>query len=759
MDSISSEHLIYGILVFILIAIIFELILVNNDSNNKEVLANYDSEIVDNILQKKSSISVIPDYLSVTKFVNSKIYRFNIKVDNNRYNFLTGDRGISALMLSKELISEVDNISVVSGRGGYGKSTLLKQLTKDVASNEKANKNTKICLPFFIPLSDYNLTSDADIGNTFINTLGLNQITEKFKLKIILLLDGFNEIESSKFELLLKSAISYFRENSITFSIVVSTRPLSVKSLETILPKQIATKYYHLDNWTENQVKNYLLSSGLQKEIVDSIGLSSLDILRTPYIASLFVLGSIKKAVLVSNSGLEIRISDIVSNYIKNYFDQDFGSQIQVKPPQSFLDFSDSEKLLLLSKIAYELNNNSSLIFTKDLFDSLYNNQDSLALINSLENYGILSSSKIDRTEYKYKFTHQIIQEFLAANYVYLNKNINLLPSRPSENIFWFDVPVYLKDLDDKSELGIIEYLDQENDLFSIARIFNALKVDELKYLDRRHVAEKVVESLKGFDSYSRSPETIIELGEQAENVLINEVNKVNKKILSSEEILVKNNLSVKEEVQFDQNWRVVGRSIHLLSLYDSKLLLTAFENRIDEVESVHLKYHILEYLLRNCSGWKLPYRLRALRLLRRIKEDDPIIRYYKFHIKYTLWGISLGKLRQAKEERLWDETYDFVMSSTYTTNRKFFANFWIRNHGIECLSDFLPKGKEKTFFEGLSNLFELESSFHYPSTKPFYVAVFKSSLIAFQKLRNQSIIVHNGIENLVKVSRTFESS
>jgi len=420
---------------------------------------------------------------------------------------------------------------------------------------------------------------------------------------------------------------------------------------------------------------------------------------------------------------------------------------------------NSQSRLEVLSEIAFRLNQNSSLIFTDKLIGIVLDEESSSAMASSLENYGIITSSKLKNETNKYKFTHQIIQEFLSAYYIWLKGDVKLLPQRPSENVFWFDIPLYLSELDPRNSLNTLQYLNDKGDFFSIARILKSSDIESNSKIDIEYVTHKIVDSLKGFDSYSRAPETIIELGGKAESILINEVKMVNKKLLASEEIWASKNISVEDEIMYDQNWRVVGRSIHLLSLYNSRLLLNVFEQRIDEIMSVHLVYHILEYILRNLSSWKIKDKFRATRLLSRIKVNDPIISYYKFHIKHVAIGLGFGKINKAREEKLWDDVYDFIMSVTYTTNRKFFANFWIRNHGIECLTDFMPKGKSKVFFEGISKIFELENEFHYPTTKPFYVAIFKSSLIGLKKLKAQSINVEVGIEQLVKSPRLFESS
>lgn len=212
--------------------------------------------------------------------------------------------------------------------------------------------------------------------------------------------------------------------------------------------------------------------------------------------------------------------------------------------------------------------------------------------------------------------------------------------------------------------------------------------------------------------------------------------------MIAPEELNQKILLTSESEERLDIDWRVVGRSIHLLSLIKSGKLLDTLLLKSDSIASKHLKYHILEFILKSGFLNRIGSKIKIIKLTRKILKypQDEIIKFYS-KIIYLKVLCFPKRIRWLLLRRQWNRTYLFVVESTNDKNEiEFFRKFWVRNHGLECLSEELPKRYVSLYTELVTGILRKEDSFLYPTNKPFYYAIYKSTLLSMFKLADKDM-------------------
>ena len=259
-------------------------------------------------------------------------------------------------------------IILLEGKPATGKSLIFTYFIKELANNFQNHQD-------FLPISIRLISLRGSLLDYINNELKtyIDSNIQAFQ-KIVLFLDGWNEISSSKCEELSQELQSFLRANTNIDKIIISTRTGSIKNI-------------FLDTLT---IKKYRLESTYHFNIEDYISqcIKNIDI-------------NFKEVLIPRISNLYNFLWKIAINY--NFYEED--------SPLSINAFQE-----LIKKELWILNNESINNLSEKLVDA------NIIIINEWTNNIYFSDQKI----YEYFFIQYIIKHF-----------INLLPQLRKYNFFY----------------------------------------------------------------------------------------------------------------------------------------------------------------------------------------------------------------------------------------------------------------------------------------------------------------------------------
>lgn len=207
-----------------------------------------------------------------------------IESSKKNYNFLTGSSGRFAYFECNDklfpyakpintiyehgrnknikiddIFNTEENIALI-GEGGTGKTTSLLKIWKDLLKSESIEQYKTV--PIYIPLNDVNASKDERFISAFCSlryNFNINNITLPNDYKILLLLDGFNEITISGNSVAAEVREALYNKAATLTRIIITSRYdfTDIYSIEGI------NKYFiqPLDKDTINEyLRNFFLS-------------------------------------------------------------------------------------------------------------------------------------------------------------------------------------------------------------------------------------------------------------------------------------------------------------------------------------------------------------------------------------------------------------------------------------------------------------------------------------------------------------------
>ncbi|MBU2494677.1 MAG: NACHT domain-containing protein [Bacteroidetes bacterium] len=357
---------------------------------------------------------------------------------------------------SSELIKSINTNLIIFGQAGAGKTTLLKKICSNLlfdTENVSKNFNFPILIElntledFYSPLTKYYTTAgpltekllditglridfiDEDIeGNEkttkTVNANSFRTFKERCIVELldnispIILLDGFDEI------------FDYDLRDRLIKDIIKLTKHF--ESTKVLLTTRVGEFNYYLDNTlqyeishlTSFQVKTFVhnwfnndknLSNKFLEKLYESPFKDTS--IKPLTIAHLCVVFKKYKSFPDKPSDLYKRIVNLLI--------EDWDYERNITRKSQFPGFLNEEKFRFLCHLSYHLSTNYySLEYTHDEFLSSYllihdyfnlPKSASKKVVNEIESH---TSLFVQSSEYKFKFSHKSIQEYLVAEYI-----------------------------------------------------------------------------------------------------------------------------------------------------------------------------------------------------------------------------------------------------------------------------------------------------------------------------------------------------
>lgn len=340
-------------------------------------------------------------------------------------------------------IASSNKSGIIEGDAGSGKSSILREIGKYAIKQE----NEKRKLPVFIgtlTLIENNYDIKKAIHNLVLVKLNDDWDTFTNSYNVLILLDGIDEIDSTKHDSIIKQLIDL--EKKLQFQFLISTRSAE-SNLRDLLGREI--KQYQIQKFDNRQIKAFVTkffeSESIGEELIEALNhnriLERLPI--TPLSISLIALVFEK-----DRREIPATISDIYDN-----FNQLILGKITAERKFELIDFNYRERLLSL--YALELLNNDDLAnsgMTKEqfieFFKLYFKNKSSevdTAILTEFLNYFLQSSGILDLKKGLYiNFSHRSFLEYYAS--VEIFKHQRRLESKLSENFLdlkWQNVAIF----------------------------------------------------------------------------------------------------------------------------------------------------------------------------------------------------------------------------------------------------------------------------------------------------------------------------
>lgn len=387
--------------------------------------------------------------------------------------------------ISEKEIALSKKSGILEGDAGSGKSSILREIGKYAIKQDEEKRK----LPVFIGTltlieNGYDLKKAIDIivlkklrddWRTFVN-----------KYKVLILLDGIDEVESSKQDLIIKQLIKL--EKQLKFQFLISTRSAESR-IRNLLGRDI--KHYQIQKFDDRQIKSFVAkffeSSSIGEELIEALNHNRIleRIPITPLSISLIALVFEK-----DRREIPATISDIYDN-----FNLLILGKITAETKFELIDFNFRERLL--SIYALELLHDESLLnsgMTKkqfiEFFEIYFKNKSSKVDSSVLEeflNYFLQSSGILELKKGLYiNFSHRSFLEYYASIEIF--KHQRRLESSLSRNFLdlkWQNVAIFYagrsRDMPDflQDILKIVQKADafeeEANSIMGIGYLLQAL--------------------------------------------------------------------------------------------------------------------------------------------------------------------------------------------------------------------------------------------------------------------------------------------
>jgi Cdc6-like AAA superfamily ATPase len=339
-------------------------------------------------------------------------------------------------------IFETDSHVVLLGQPGAGKTTSLKYLCRLLLHDEEFQKN-RFSLPVLIRFRDFNSRQSRSVANivtdTIFNILGLQmELPKKLvqpeskeereairrkiviafleELKILVLLDGFDEIASEKRRLDIISEL-----NQIASHLSHSTIVLTSRSGDFSYRLENAD-HYEISPLSSKQIETFALKwLGNSKRASDFVS----KVKKTPFADT-----AIRPLTLAHLCAIYERVKDIpekpktVYKKIINLLLEEWDQQRGIKRKSKYAHFEIDRKYEFLCHLAYSLTKTKRTVFSTDHLLEVYRHiyeeyglkqREAKQVVSELETHtGLLLQSGYE----EFEFAHKSLQEFLTAEYL-----------------------------------------------------------------------------------------------------------------------------------------------------------------------------------------------------------------------------------------------------------------------------------------------------------------------------------------------------
>lgn len=303
---------------------------------------------------------------------------------------------------------------VIAGDAGTGKTTLLKDIGKELIDNNLRIEGKKN-LPVFIKHTDFvsnNFILDDTIDSILLKTYQDFDLENLFNnYSITLLIDSIDELEKKHQRSILKDIDKSYSTSDMRFILATRSYEYLLKDSDIQVPLHITIENFNLkqiEAFLQNFFKfDELKASTLLHSLHDNRIFDKLPI--TPLTLSVI-------SILYEERQYEIpaTITDIYNN-----FSQFLLGRISVKSNLEFLDITIKERILsiyaldILKNDERQLKNvNEFLLFTTEFLEKRQKSVDKSELLNSLtQGTGILF---IDENNFV-NFKHNFFMEYYAS--------------------------------------------------------------------------------------------------------------------------------------------------------------------------------------------------------------------------------------------------------------------------------------------------------------------------------------------------------
>lgn len=460
----------------------------------------------------------IPDSQSKNSFKNI------VESSENYYNILTGSSGRFAYfecndklfpyakpivttytsgsnckIKINDIFNAEENISLI-GEGGTGKTTSLLKIWRELLNSEKIEQYKTV--PIYVPLNDANTCKDDKFIAYFCSlhyNFNINTITLPNGYKMLLLLDGFNEITISGNNVAAEVRDIISRKSTTFTRIIITSRYdfTDVYSIEGVnkyfiqpLDKDIIDEYLGDLRSSSSNLPYQLLSTPMMLTLYTNTNIMKKEISKKLYIP---FLGNNKKGEILFNFILCQLGKTFQKDYLQNVIVA-FFSLFVISPYIGYImerqgDFFIMKKNYLptirdgikkyTAELLEELLNNSA----PDLNNYLtFNIDNEDKIIKQISTFLTDTLSILQTEEDRLSFRHQFFRDFFSALHILNNITVSCVLNETPFTLTERIIPRYIMEfIGDISQ----EYRKQkhENLIKKIINFARHKKSDEIPLL------------------------------------------------------------------------------------------------------------------------------------------------------------------------------------------------------------------------------------------------------------------------------------
>lgn len=308
-----------------------------------------------------------------------------------------------------------DGNVVIEAVGGHGKSFLMRYLCANLMADGE-------CLPIFAELRRLPLgQSLREFLMGMLPALGVSASKNAFESlaaagKLVLFLDGFDEVAASRREKILND-IEQLADEYVDMRILVSARPGTGISYSS---RFSTIKLMPLDNGQRKELIGKLCDGAASKSLMDSVAKNAqvFHLLETPLLITLMV--------------VVFRTEGVVPNRVIDYYGQLFLAMMRkhdaITKPEFMRErksnLGDYELTRVFNGVSYHSLNGSGVNFSELKFDEYVKKSVAQLCIKNASAPDVASDIVsvscliIKDGVDEYRFCHKSVQEFYAANFI-----------------------------------------------------------------------------------------------------------------------------------------------------------------------------------------------------------------------------------------------------------------------------------------------------------------------------------------------------
>lgn len=379
---------------------------------------------------------------------------------------------IQKTILRSRLDAEIDHNSLIIGEAGYGKSTFLRFLILNLL-NDISNSSDLLCskfgnfIPVYIPFAyltsklkenrDRSLLDVLDLWFSSYDKQSLYELVQlAFKDKrLLIVVDGIDEYTSIEIAEIALNKLNIYKEND-DIKLILSSRPYGYKILKDYIPKltiqniaplsieqqkSIVRKWLEQKHSDKNTVTREV--DGFINELSKANDLK--DLAETPLLLNILLVQKLKNLALPKDKFSAY--NEITEHLINKHYQKRINSA-SAEIESSLSELRDYWKDIF-SIVAFEFQKESfdgvlTKIEVKNVVKSFldnelgYPNEKKIRVANkftefSVNQIGILFEKSNDELA----FIHRQFQEFLTANHLSKNDNVEEVLLEFSDNLQW----------------------------------------------------------------------------------------------------------------------------------------------------------------------------------------------------------------------------------------------------------------------------------------------------------------------------------